>query len=533
MIKPTCDNINLIYRLKNKIKMEQIPLFKVNMCDSIEDYIIPTLKSGMITQGKKVDEFEESLKKYFNYPYILTLNSATSGLTFAYNLLKNYCIDEYFEVISTPLTCFATNSSILANDLNIIWADTDSNTNNINLNDVKNNLKYNTRVLSFVHWGGVPVDLDKVNEIKEYYKNTFGKELFVVEDCAHAFGTEFNGKKLGTHGNISVFSLQAIKHLTTGDGGLIFLPNKELYEKAKLLRWFGIDRERRSLPGSDFRLEPDIQVYGFKYHMNDINASIGLANIVTINEKIQICNDNGNFYNKELQNIPGLELFKTFENSKPSYWIYTLKILGGRKNDFIKFMKDKNIVTSQVHARNDTHSCLKKYKRFLPILNMVEKEIVSIPVGWWVTNEQRQYIVDSIKKFMSYLEITTLTSDDIQTYINLIYQINSFKKEKIVFFDDVLHSIYILKIDNKIVSTARLLIEKKLYEPIGHIEDVVTDEAHRSKGYGKILINYLKNIAFNKFNCYKIVLNCKPSLEKFYTSCGMEKTGYSFSLYKN
>ena len=134
---------------------------------------------------------------------------------------------------------------------------------------------------------------------------------------------------------------------------------------------------------------------------------------------------------------------------------------------------------------------------------------------------------------MSYLEITTLTSDDIQTYINLIYQINSFKKEKIVFFDDVLHSIYILKIDNKIVSTARLLIEKKLYEPIGHIEDVVTDEAHRSKGYGKILINYLKNIAFNKFNCYKIVLNCKPSLEKFYTSCGMEKTGYSFSLYKN
>ena len=99
MIKPTCDNINLIYRLKNKIKMEQIPLFKVNMCDSIEDYIIPTLKSGMITQGKKVDEFEESLKKYFNYPYILTLNSATSGLTFAYNLLKNYCIVLYYIII--------------------------------------------------------------------------------------------------------------------------------------------------------------------------------------------------------------------------------------------------------------------------------------------------------------------------------------------------------------------------------------------------------------------------------------------------
>jgi len=512
--------------------MEQIQLFKVNMCDSIEEFIIPTLKSGMITQGKKVEKFEEALKKYFNYPYILTLNSATSGLTLAYYLLKTYCISESTEVISTPLTCFATNASILANNLHIIWADTDSNTCNINLDDVKKKLTYRTQILSFVHWGGTPVDLDKVNEIKEYYKNKYEKELFVVEDCAHAFGTEFNGKKLGTHGNICVFSLQAIKHLTTGDGGLIFLPNKELYEKAKLLRWFGIDRERRSLPGSDFRLEPDIPVYGFKYHMNDINASIGIANIITIEQKIQNCNDNGNFYNNELQGIPGIELFDTFLNSKPSYWIYTIKILGGRKNDFINFMKNKNIVTSQVHARNDTHTCLLNYKNNLPILDRIEKEIVSIPVGWWLTTVQTQYIVDCIKEFSKDLVITTLNSGEIQTYIDLIYQMNFFKNEKIAFFNDILDSIYVLKIDDKIVSTARLLIEKKLYQPIAHIEDVVTDQNYRGNGYGKILINYLKYIVFNKFDCYKLVLNCKPSLDKFYTSCGMEKTGSSFSLYK-
>jgi predicted GNAT family N-acyltransferase len=124
--------------------------------------------------------------------------------------------------------------------------------------------------------------------------------------------------------------------------------------------------------------------------------------------------------------------------------------------------------------------------------------------------------------------------EEIQNYIDLIYQMNFFKQEKtMIFDDDNLESIYVLKIENKIVSTARLLIEKKLYQPIGHIEDVVTDEKYRSNGYGKILINYLKYIAFNNFNCYKIVLNCKPTLEKFYTSCGMKKTGYSFSLYKN
>lgn len=515
--------------------MEQIQLFKVNMSESIEEFIIPTLKSGMITQGKKVDDFEEALKKYFNYPYILTLNSATSGLTLAYYLLKQYYITGQTEVISTPLTCFATNASILANNLNIVWADTDPNTCNINLNDVKKKLSYNTQILSFVHWGGTPVNLDKVNELKEYYRNMYEKELFVVEDCAHAFGTEFNGKKLGTHGNICVFSLQAIKHLTTGDGGLIFLPNEELYNKAKLLRWFGIDRERRSLPGSDFRLEPDIPVYGFKYHMNDINASIGLANMITIEQKIQKCNNNGNFYNTELLGIPGIEIFDVHKNSKPSYWIYTIKILGGRKNEFISFMKDKNIVTSQVHARNDNHTCLSKfkskYKNDTPLLDRIEKEIVSIPVGWWVTPAQRQYIVDSIKEFSSYFFITTLKFEEIQTYIDLIYQMNFFKEEKNVFFDDILDSIYVLKINDKIVSTARLLIEKKLYQPVGHIEDVVTDENERGKGYGKILINHLKYIAFNNFNCYKIVLNCKEDLEKFYTSCGLEKTGYSFSLY--
>ena len=111
--------------------MGLIQLFKVYMNPDIENYIIPTLKSGMITQGKKVEEFENKLKEYFNHPYILTLNSATSGLTLAYRLL-NLNTEKDF-VISTPLTCFATNASILANNLNIIWADTDIKTNNIDL----------------------------------------------------------------------------------------------------------------------------------------------------------------------------------------------------------------------------------------------------------------------------------------------------------------------------------------------------------------------------------------------------------------
>jgi len=505
-----------------------IPLFKVNMNNDINNFILPTLKSGMITQGSKVEEFESKLKEYFNYPYILTLNSATSGLTLAYRLL-NLEKDDY--VISTPLTCFATNASILANNLNILWADTDPNTCNIDLNDVKRKINKNTKVLSFVHWGGVPVDLEVVEELKLYAKNTYGNELNVVEDCAHAFGSEFNGKKLGTHGNICVFSLQAIKHLTTGDGGLIFLPNEEFYKRAKLLRWFGIDREKRSLPGSDFRLEPDITEYGYKFHMNDINASIGLANIINIQENIDKCNNNGNYYNKHLKNINCIELFNYGnENIKPSYWIYTIKILNGRKNEFIEYMKDNNIVTSQVHARNDKHSCLQSALcTDLKNLDVIETQIVSIPVGWWLDEDKLKYIVDTIRNFSNIPYITKLETKDIDKYRDILYQMNSYTSDS---YNMNIDSIYLLKINNDIISTAKLLIENKIYQSVGHIEDVVTNEQYRGKGYGKQIVEYLLDLGINKFNCYKIVLNCKMELDSFYTKCGMIKTGSSFSIYK-
>ena len=437
--------------------MNNIPLFKVNMNNEIDTYILPILKSGMITQGSKVEEFENKLKEYFNYPYILTLNSATSGLTLAYRLLN---LNNNDFVISTPLTCFATNAVILANNLNILWADTDPNTCNIDLQDVKNKINKDTKVLTFVHWGGVPVNLDLVEELKTYTKNTYGHVLHIIEDCAHAFGTEFNGKKLGAHGNICVFSLQAIKHLTTGDGGLIFLPNEELYKRAKLLRWFGIDRERRSLPGSDFRLEPDISEYGYKFHMNDINASIGLSNFVNIQENIYKCYNNGKYYNENLKNIEGIELFKYDENTRPSYWIYTIKILNGRKNEFIEYMKNKNIVTSQVHARNDKHSCLQNaICKELKNLDIIETQIVSIPVGWWLTIDNIKYIVNAIKEFSTIQYITTLDIKDIDEYRQILYETNDYKKD---IYNINIDSIYVLKISNKILSTAKLLIENKI-----------------------------------------------------------------------
>jgi dTDP-4-amino-4,6-dideoxygalactose transaminase len=229
---------------------KNIPLFKVFMAKDAIDPLKEILQSGYIGQGPKVDEFEKSLSNYIGNPYANTVNSATSGLHLALHLIKkNYGSEDRNEVITTPLTCTATNFPILANGLKIKWADIDPLTCNIDLNDVERKINKKTLAIMLVHWGGMPVNLDKIEEIKEKTLKLFNYKIPVIEDCAHAFGSKYKNKMIGNSNNFCVFSFQAIKHLTTGDGGLLLSPNSYFHEQAKLIRWFGLDRTS----SADFR----------------------------------------------------------------------------------------------------------------------------------------------------------------------------------------------------------------------------------------------------------------------------------------
>jgi dTDP-4-amino-4,6-dideoxygalactose transaminase len=525
-----------------------IPLFKVRMSSETKEKVPEVLMSGMITQGKKVDEFENSLKEWFRYPYLLTLNSATSGLTIAYHVLKSIIENENgnnnkpikpIKVITSSLTCMANTCSIISNNLSIVWGDVDKRTCNIDLEDVKNKLTEETRILSLVSWGGTSVNLDEVEELKIYYKNKFNKNLYVIQDESHAFGSEYNGKKLGTtYNNIAVYSFQAIKMCTTCDGGLIILPNMELYERVKLLRWFGISREIKS-SSYDSRLENDIKESGFKAHMHDVSAVIGLCNLKNIEIDIKKNKENGKYYNENLKNIKDIELLKVDPKCDSIYWIYTIKILNNRKEEFNKYMLSCGIMTSQVHKRNDTHSCVSQFKTHLPNLDQLENEITCIPSGWWITNDDREYIVECIKKFgdlfvdkTEEMKIRVLNDYDLDNYIDLMYHMNQYKQDIINpnFSLTNNNNIYGLFVNDKLVSTCKLLIENKLYNNLGHIEDVVTSIDNRKKGYIKKLLTEVIKIAKTEYKCYKIVLNCKEELKNVYESCGMIKTGLSFSI---
>ncbi|GAA3031816.1 DegT/DnrJ/EryC1/StrS family aminotransferase [Streptosporangium longisporum] len=371
-----------------------IPLFGVAMSPAAPAAAAEVLGSGRIGQGAKVDEFEAALAARIGNPRVATLNSATAGLQLALHLVAGSTgdgDDGEGEVLSTPLTMEATNWAILANRLRIRWVDIDPATLNIDLDDLARKISPRTRAIMVVHFAGYAVDLDRLGQILDEAEARFGFRPVVIEDSAHAWGATYRGRPLGTHGNVSVFSFQAIKHLTSGDGGAIVLPDDELYRRARLLRWFGIDRTADRL-----RNPPDVPEWGFKFHMNDINAAVGLANLAGVDDVLARHRDNAAFYDRELAGTPGLELTERAGDRESSFWIYPMKVED--RESFMKRMDDAGIMVSNVHERNDLHTCVREYSALLPNLERVAPQIVCVPVGSWVTDEQREHIVASIKK---------------------------------------------------------------------------------------------------------------------------------------
>lgn len=382
----------------NSMDNKKIQLFKVFMSDEAVERASKVLKSGFIGQGPVVEEFEAYLKQRFNQDYVLTLNSGTSVLHLCLHLLKKKILDwpgieEGDEILATPLTCTASNWPALANGMKIKWVDIDPKTLNMDLDDLQRKITLKTKVIMLVHWGGYPNDLDKIKEIQKKAKGVNGFAPAVIEDGAHSFGSNYKGKPIGSHGNLTMYSLQAIKHVTSVDGGLLISPHKELYQRGKLLRWYGIDRESDR---KDFRCEADILEWGFKFHMNDVCAAIGLENMKMSEKIINRHKENGKYYDMMLKGIPGLSLLERSRDMDSSYWIYS--ILVENRNDFHNAMKSRGVMCSQVHERNDKHTCVRQFKTLLPSTDIIVPKLSAIPVGWWVSDEDRDYIVDCIKK---------------------------------------------------------------------------------------------------------------------------------------
>jgi perosamine synthetase len=358
-----------------------IPLVKVAMAH--EDVLWPMLRdvlySGQIGEGATVAEFESQFGAKFGLPQALSFHSGTAALHCALTLAG---VADGAEVISTPMTAEPTNLAILHAGGTVVWADVDPCSGNMDPASLEQLIGPRTRAILVVHYGGLPVRLDEIMAIAARHG------IAVIEDCAHALGARYRGQGIGTLGEFGMYSLQAIKHMTTVDGGMLTMRDGGAVERAKKFRWFGMQR------GVD-RGKVDITEVGYKYHMNNVTAAIGLAQLTTIDALIGRHKDNGRFFDAAMPAIGGVTVAQFDAVAEPSYWFYTL--LSDDSADLMRALEERGISASKLHRPNNLHTIFAASARELPGLDAFYRRMLHIPCGWWVSDEDRARIVDAVR----------------------------------------------------------------------------------------------------------------------------------------
>lgn len=364
-----------------------IPVFRPYTDGKEIEYLKDTIESGWWGLGPKTKEFEERFSNYVGTRYAIGLNSATAALDLAF---KSIGI-EGREVITTSMTFVSTNHAILYNKGIPVFCDIQPDTLNIDPDKIEALVTDKTKAIVVVHYGGHACDMDKILAIAKKH------DLKLVEDCAHASGAEYKGRKLGSIGDFGCFSFQAVKNLATGDGGMITTNDKEAYDFLLKYRWVGITKDTFSRDVGKYSWYYDVVNLGHKFHMNDITAAIGLAQF----EKLEWMNQQRKkwtkYYNEHLNGKGDIMIPVNEGNTKPSYHNYVIKTK--HRDELQAYLNTKDISTGVHYYPNHLYDMYKPYYQTLPVTENVWKELLTLPLFPALTEREVQYIVSSIKEF--------------------------------------------------------------------------------------------------------------------------------------
>ena len=348
-----------------------------------------TLSTRWIGQGPMVDKFEKKFSDIFlGGKECVSTGSGTDALHLAYLLAG---IKKNDEVITPVFTCTATNIPLLYIGAKIKFADVDPITMNICITSLKKLISKKTKAIVCVHYGGIPCDMSEIRKLAKKYK------VKVIEDAAQALGAEYNNKKIGDISDFTTFSFQAIKHITTGDGGMLCIKDSKLVDTAKRMRWFGIDRKKKQLGV----WENDVKEIGYKYQLTDLGASIGYQGLLDFKKILAHRIEINDIYLKNLSKNPNIICIHDRDRKKKSAaWLFTILI---KKKDYLqKKLREKNIETNQVHFRNDKYSIFKKFIKNQKFKNMdkIEDQYLVLPIHTKVSAKDAEYICKLINSYI-------------------------------------------------------------------------------------------------------------------------------------
>lgn len=382
------------------MKDSKIDLFKVRMDPGAAKYVGAVLSSGQLAQGPECDLFETRLGEALDLPHNhrpVAVNSGTSAIHLALHLAG---VRRGDVVLATPMTCAATITPILALGAIPIWVDVDPLTGNLDPEAIQRTIAFLAKRIRHTHkaivavdWAGVPADYHGIRAHCDLDRRTS-----IIEDAAHAMLAERDGRQVSRYAELDgdlyiCYSLQAIKHLTTGDGGALVCPSQEITARARRVRWFGLDRDSKV----DFRAGQDIVESGYKFHMNDVAAAIGNCNLIGLKACVAQHRYNAMIIRGSIFDLaPHVQTAP--DNPGASYWVYTLCV--DNRPSFVEHMKAKGIVCSEVHRRNDLHTAFRNVapeQPPLPGLEAFASRQISIPCGWWLTAGELDRIIDAVR----------------------------------------------------------------------------------------------------------------------------------------
>jgi len=339
---------------------------------------VKTLMSGFWASGAgggQVQEFEKNFKKFINSKSCVSVNSGTAAL----HLAAALCDIKGKEVILPSLSFVSTAHAIMYNGGIPVFVDVNPHTLCIDPEEIKKKISKKTRCIMPVHFGGMPADIKKIQKLSN-------SNIMIIEDAAHACGSEFNGKKIGSHGDFVCFSFHPVKNLAMPTGGLISINNhnyKKITENLKSKRWCGISNRKYA--------DYDVDKIGWNFYMNELSAAIGLVQLQKIKKMNNKRKSIAKIYDKELNVSKKIPFTSTCVYHL--YWICVRD-----RNFFRKKLLEKGIETGTHYKPIHQMSLYKKSVK-LPLTEKIAKEIVTIPIHPNLTGSQIDYIVKTVNRF--------------------------------------------------------------------------------------------------------------------------------------
>lgn len=364
--------------------------------------VIEVLRSDWITQGPKVSEFEKEFAKYVGARYAVAVNSGTAALhaaCFAAQIEKGY------EAITTPITFMASANSVLYQGGTPIFADINADTLNIDPEEIKKKITRKTKALIPVDFTGLPVDLEKISQIAK------DNNLIIIEDASHALGATYKDRKIGSISDMTVFSFHPVKHITTGEGGMVTTNNKEYYERLKLFRTHGITKEKDKLLNYEGPWYYEMQELGYNYRLTDFQCALGLSQLKKIDRIIQRRREIVNKYNSEFKNMPEITIPQTnSDESNPAWHIYIIQLnlekLKVERRKIFEALQAENIGVNvhyiPIHLQPYYQKRFGYHPGDFPKAENYYLRAITLPIFPKMTDKDIDDVIKAVKKVINY-----------------------------------------------------------------------------------------------------------------------------------